>query len=197
MTSGGAFHAWGDESGSDQERDPGAYIMGAVIASEDRTADLREAMAGLLLPGERKVHWQASSDDRRDSIIETVTTLQVESFVVVRVGPIEDRDERRRRKTFEPLTLELSKMGCGTLTLESRGTKADARDRVMLDTMRARRVLADPIRLDHAAGPGEPALWTADAVCGAVVAARRGERRWLSELERSTTIIYVDDRPQT
>lgn len=192
-----AFHAWGDESGSDQQRDPGVYIMGAVIAGEARTADLRDAMAGLRLRGERKVHWQSSSDARRDTIIGTITELEAESFVVVRVGPLDDRDERRRRKTFEALALELSTRRCGALTLESRGGKADGRDRVMLDTMRARRVLPEPMHLRHTPGPGEPVLWMADAVCGAVVAARRGEPRWLDDLVGSTSVVCLDDRART
>lgn len=191
------FEAWGDESGSNPGRDPGAYIMSAAIIEPAEAEQIRDAMLALRRRSERKVHWRSDSETRHDEVVKIIADLPVEAFVVVRLGPKEDRDERRRRKALEPFTIELSKLGCGRLTLESRGSAADSRDLQFVQMMRARRAIPEAIRLDHTPGPAEPLLWLADALCGAVMAARTGEPRWLNAIASSVTVHEVDERPQT
>lgn len=183
------FQAWGDESGSVTARDPGAFILAAAISLPGDAPQLRSAMAGLQMKTEKKIHWRDDSDKRRRQVIETIAELPLEAIVVARVGPTSEPDERRRRKCFEHFAMEVDALGCTQLTMESRGRKADRRDRIMLDTMRAQKTVTGDLRLDHAPGPTDPCLWIADAICGAVVAARVGNRTFLDIVGSKVQII--------
>jgi hypothetical protein len=191
------FVAWGDESGSVRDKDPDAYLMSGVIAEQEVVQDLRDAMRMLLLSSEKKVHWRGDTEKRHDAVINTIGTLPVESIVVVRLSGPGEKDERKRRKCFETYIPALVDLGCSHLTLESRGPHDDRRDMAMLDALRASRRVDSALRLEHAPGPADPALWIADAVCGAVVSHRIGQPRWLKALERQVDVEIVDDRPQT
>lgn len=184
------FCAWGDESGSVPGIDDDVYLMGAIIATPANAPVLGEAMRDLLLPGQKKVHWHGDQPSRHDAVIDVVSALPLEAVVVVRQGPKTDKDDRRRRKVLEALAPALDGLGCVDLTLESRGSRADKRDREMLDALRARQRV-DRLRLTHAPGPSDPLLWVADAVVGAVVAARVGQPQWRRRLENKLTVTEV------
>lgn len=128
------LQAWGDESGSVASRDPGTYLLGAVIVAVDRLDDLRAAMRAVPRRGGSKLHW--SSDDGAGHRRTLMAALEVdlEAFVVVRVGGL---------------------------------------------------------RIEHVPGPAEPALWLADAVCGAVVAYRLGDDRWIRLIDKRATIELI------
>lgn len=177
--------------------DPDIYLMGAVVAAPAAVEDLRAAMVELQHRGEKKIHWRADSEDRHDEVIGVIGELPIEGVIVVRHGRPEEKDERRRRKCFETFVPELVAAGCTNLVLESRGTAADQRDRKMLDALRSQRRIEGALRLDHAAGPVDPALWIADAVCGALVASRVGDPRWWRVLERRMTVHLVEDAART
>ncbi|MBX4421068.1 hypothetical protein K4H00_23970, partial [Mycobacterium tuberculosis] len=83
----------------------------------------------------------------------------------------ESSDRWHRCKCMEFLLPHLADMPCATITLESRGQQ-DASDMDMLQKLRARQAVAPTLRIDHAIGRHEPALWVADIVCGAVVQQR-------------------------
>jgi len=167
---------WGDESGSDSARDPGTYLLSVVLAVPDAAEQIQDAMRALLHKGTAKLHWRDAVPRRQQAIAAAVAALPVSGVVVVRSRPVADeRPERRRRKCLEHLLPELGERGCSRLVLESRGSKDDARDRAMLDAMRRSRRLPHGLHLDHVPGPKDPALWAADALCGAVVADRTGE----------------------
>jgi len=177
--------AWGDESGSVREFDPGTYVFGAVITdgviAEEQA---RDRMRLLLLPGQTKTHWRDESDKRRDQIISALGECSLAEIVVTRVGPLDERDERRRRKCFTHFAEQLIRNDVWHLCLESRGAQADELDMAMVRALGAQQVLPTSFRLSHLRGKDEPLLWAADAVCGAVVAARIGQVRWLRQLER-------------
>jgi hypothetical protein len=189
------FAAWGDESGAVASQDPGTYLMAAVVAAQASADELRAEARQLLLPGQRKAHWRDDGPDRHDQVTKVIAGLPLEALVVVRQGPISDRSERRRRKCFERFAVELEALGCGHLTLESRGPSDDQRDRNLLDALRSKKI-ATNLRLDHKRGPEDSLLWIADAVCGAVVSSRTGEPRWLVELGNLVHLVSIDDRPR-
>lgn len=195
-TPSGHYRAFGDESASRRQMDPGVYMFAATLLDPACEGEVRALMRDLLLPGQKKVHWREDRDSRHDVVVDAIAQAGVEALVVVRRGPDGEADERRRRKTLERFVPELEVLGCAHLVLESRGAADDRRDRAMLDALRARR-LSTSLRLDHTPGPGEPLLWIADAVCGAVTADRTGDPRWLDRLRRSTEVITIEDRPQT
>ncbi|KWW97666.1 hypothetical protein TH66_19195 [Carbonactinospora thermoautotrophica] len=63
--------AYVDESESDQRRDPGVYLLGAALVPAPVMEQARDVLRGLLLPGQRKLHWHNESDKRRRLITET------------------------------------------------------------------------------------------------------------------------------
>lgn len=192
----GCYIAFGDESASRRQMDPGTYMFAAALLDPARATTVREQMRALLLPGQKKVHWREDRDHRHDIVVDVIAGAGVEALVVVRQGSVDDRDERQRRKCLERFVPELEALGCAHLVLESRGPADDKRDRAMLDALRARQ-LSTSLRLDHMPGPAEPLLWIADAVCGAITADRTGEPRWLDRVRRTIEVIAIDDRLRT
>ncbi len=186
------FAAWGDESGSYAREDPGVYLLGAAIADDAVVDDLRSAMRALRLPSSRpKLHWRAESGARRLEVVETIARLPVEGFVVVRQGSVRDRLERRRRKCLELLLRTVTELGCDALTLESRGAADDRRDRQLLHWLRTSGQLQSGLVMSHAAGPADPVLWIADALCGAVAHERTGEPHYLKAIESRVTLRVI------
>ena len=171
--------AWADESGSRPDLDPGTYLLTAALCDDDDVAEMRKTLEGLRI-GEPKLHWHGSSDQRRAELVTAVAQLPVTGFVVVHVDKDAD-DRRHRRKCMEFLLPHLADMPCSTITFESRG-RLDFSDLATMQLLRSRRVIESTMRIEHAVGRAEPALWAADIVCGAVVQARIGNSAYLDVL---------------
>lgn len=154
-------------------------MLAAVLCEDDDIAEIRKTMEDLRI-GEPKLHWHGSSAERRGQLIEIVSGLPVTGFVVVHVDQ-DANDRRHRRKCMEFLLPHLADMPCSTITFESRG-QLDASDLATLQMLRSRRIVEPTLRIEHAVGRVEPALWAADIVCGAVVQARTGNRDYLDVL---------------
>ncbi|MGW5142681.1 hypothetical protein ACWEPH_26790 [Nocardia beijingensis] len=172
--------AWGDESGSQPDRDPGTYIFAAALIEKDDVEAIRKTMRGLLLPSETKVHWHGSSPERRQELVGVVAELPVCSIIVVRHDPGAN-DRRHRRKCLEYLFPQLAHMSCRNVTLESRGGM-DRSDLDILQKFRARRVIDATMRIEHQRGRAEPVLAVPDIVCGAIVQHRVGNSAYLNAL---------------
>ncbi|WP_280431551.1 hypothetical protein [Nocardia brasiliensis] len=181
--------AWGDESGSQPARDPGTYILAAALIEDDDIPLVRKTMDGLLLPGETKVHWHGSSEERRHALVCTVASLPVCGLVVVHCD-LSANDRRHRRKCLEHLFPHLEYLACGSVTLESRGAK-DGSDLDILQKFRARQIVTGPLRLDHVVGRSESVLAVADVLCGAVVQSRVGNPTYLEALGGLVDIHHV------
>ena len=68
------FAAFVDESGSNRTEDPGTYILSAAILDHERLEDVRDAMRGLILPGQKKR--QIDSSHRLISLPHLVILIQ-------------------------------------------------------------------------------------------------------------------------
>ena len=172
--------AWGDESGSQPDRDPHTYLMAAALCEEDDVPEWRKTMESLRLDGEKKVHWHGSSDQRRHQLIDAVAALPMAGFVVIHTE-VDASDRRHRRKCLEFLLPNLAEMPCSRITLESRSSQ-DRSDLDLLQKFRSQKVITSGLRVAHAVGRVEPALWVADVVCGAVVQNRVGNGDYLAKL---------------
>ena len=187
------FDAWIDESGSNQQADPGAYILSAAICERVHADATREAMRGLLVSrGHRKLHWRDEDRSRQQTIAAVIANLRVEHLVVVRSGAAAtDRPERQRRLCMERLLPELVALGVGEATVESRGRGDDMRDRQTLDHLRRKHALRGRLNLNHVGGPAEPMLWIADACCGAVTQLRCGDTARYALIEPKVTMLEI------
>ena len=90
---------------------------------------------------------------------------------------------------MERMLPELVSLGVGTAIVESRGPKDDQRDRKTLQNLRNKRLLTDPLHMDHVGGPADPMLWVPDACCGAVTQLRCGNRHFYQLIESRVTLI--------
>ncbi len=187
------MRGWGDESESQFRLDPGAYVLATALVASPADLDvIRLGMQSLRPPGAKKVHWKDDDSRRHRLVVELMLDLPFAALVVVRVGTVTDRHERRRRKCLEELLPRLGDAGCEELTLESRGQADDRKDRDMHNYLRRAHRLTTPLHLNHLPGPAEPALWAADALCGAVASARCGEPEHLKRLEARIAIEVVE-----
>jgi len=185
------IRAFLDESESNRGKDPHAYLVGAAVLLEEHVAEVCARIATLKLPGQAKLHWRDESDRRQRVIIRTIGAMPVEAVLAVHVDP-RRRPEARRHRALRSLLPELAALGVSRLDVESRGPKADLRDRALLDQMRRSRMFdtaQPPMRMDHPVGRAQPGLWLADSICGAVVAARCGDGRHTEALGTRLRII--------
>lgn len=180
--------AWGDESGSQPDRDPHTYLMAAALCDEADVPMWRKTMEEIRLVTETKVHWHGSSPERRHLLVETIASLPMMGLVVVHAADTSDR--RHRRKCLEFLLPNLAEMPCSRITLESRGDQ-DQSDLDLLQKFRAQKVVTSGLRVDHSVGRIEPALWVADIVCGAVVQDRVGNSSYLQKINEAVEIHYL------
>lgn len=187
--------AWVDESGSNATFDPDTYIMAAALTAEGQLADARNAMRGLLLRGQRKVHWRDEGAARQRRIAETIASLELEHLVVV-TSPHSPggAPEGRRRLTLKALLPELAALGVDQVVFESRGAADDKRDRAMVGYLRQQRLLDATLRIDHRVGRLEPALWIPDALCGITTAYRSGDGALLQHVAHKVTMMELPPR---
>lgn len=181
--------AWGDESGSIPQQDPGSYLISAALIEDNDVPEVRKAIEDIRLGNEPKVHWHGSTPSRRHELVELVASLPLIGFVVVHME-MGANDRRHRRKCLECLLPNLDGMSCRHITLESRGTQ-DESDRDVLEKFRSRKVITADMRLDHAIGRNEPVLAVADIVCGAVVQSRVGNHEYLAKLDGSIDVRHI------
>ena len=143
------------------------YIFGAVIFMDAEAVErARDAMLALLIPGEPKVHWYGAVDTYRSEIMAAVAGLDAIHLAVWHEMLPGDTDERSRRVALTHLVYQLQLLGVEQAVLESRQPRQDKND---LDIFRTGPLArgARRVRADHMPGRLEPALWVADALCGA------------------------------
>lgn len=181
-----------DESQSDRRGDPDTYMLGAGVCAPGHDVDeVRDAMRGLKLKSEPKLHWRDAVEKRQEQIITALADLPITHLVVVRAGLPGERPERQRRLCLERMLSELVSLEVQTAIFESRGPADDRRDRDMLGHLRAQKRLSASLRMEHLAGPREPALWAADVLCGAVTADRTGNPDHLAALRAAAQVTVV------
>ncbi|MFC3761831.1 DUF3800 domain-containing protein [Tenggerimyces flavus] len=176
------WRAYVDESESNQRLDPGTYIFAATLVEDAHADEVREAMDALRPPGRRKLHWYDLSGRNRLAVIKTIVELPALHVAVVRSVLPPERPDRRRRKCLNRLTHELENRRVTHIIAEAREPKNDLRERDYLNRLRVTGVVDEELRLVHQRGQLEPLLWAADAIAGAVVAARIDEPKYLELL---------------
>ncbi len=166
--------AYGDESQPDRRVAPGEYVLAFALVGDAAAEETRELVRGLKLPGQRKLHWHSEDERRRRDLTKFVADLDTAHLVAVRTHATE-HSERRRRMCLKRLLPELEQRGVTAVALEAREKRQNADDVALIQALRAGRELRATLRMQHPRGPGEPLLWIADIVAGAVTAHRQGQ----------------------
>lgn len=161
-------HAFIDESTR-----RGTYLICVATCVSSELAGARQALRGLLLPGQRRLHFATESDRRRRLILSRLSELASASVVYL----AEHRDQPAARAAIlERAAKELHGDGVTGLTIESRSGQ-DHNDRAVI----YQALGPDPVlAYRHMTAAEEPMLWVPDAIAWAY--GRGGH--WKRQLER-------------
>lgn len=162
---GMTWHAYLDES---EPATGGTYVLACSLVVTDHLEGLRSRLSALRLPGEQKVHWYERSRGQRRLLVETIAAMPAIHHIVVRDDCGDESSERRRRKCLERMLWNLEHVyGVESVVVEARQARQNAKDRHLLDSMRARRDVSSRLRIAHVPGWEEPLLWLPDIIAGA------------------------------
>jgi hypothetical protein len=173
MTEVGALHAWVDES-IQRTDGSGCYLLAAAVIRPSGADGVRDELRRLLPGRSRRLHWRDEGMRRRRILAGAVASIEAVHTVVIGTPVDHRRQERARRLCLERLVFELRSRGVTHVWMESRTPTLNARDRMMVDVLRIRRVIGDDLVVDTALPEQEPLLWLPDIVAGAVGLDRRG-----------------------
>lgn len=167
--------------------DDGHYVMAAAVAERGDLEQIRGRVSVLPPAGKGYFHWVDEGTELRERMLCVVEDLQLAHLVVAATPVGRKRQGRARAKCLERLMWELNHQGVGHVMLESRGDQ-DADDRRVIGGLRQQQHL--PRSLTYGFGSKRnPELWVADAIAGAVVAARCDkDTHYVALLTRMTVI---------
>lgn len=155
---------------------------------------IREELRPLLLPGQIKLHWTDERESRRRRIVSAIASLEPMNFIVAHLSERQAKTERFRRKCLETLYYELAVHEVYPVTLESRGSSQDKKDRAHIVALQGQG-LNRGVRIQHLRGGDEPLLWIADAVLGSLNSAYLGEPSHFEALQ--DTIMVQQHTPDS
>jgi hypothetical protein len=155
------------------------YLLAAAVVAPEDLARVRSTLRGLRLPGERRLHFQAESEQRRRKIVGVLVQQSIEVHLYIGLG----RSERVRESCLRRLIDDAVKLNLQRLVLESRGQGPDRNDRkIIAESLRIQSdpALASPPGLvyEHLRAHEEPVLWIPDAVAWC----HGAHRQWRSRI---------------
>ena len=181
--------AYVDESQMRRTGGDAAYFLGTtIVASAADGPGMRDALVRLKPRAQAKLHWYDAVDRLRSRTMSTIASFELDHLVVEHRAREGERPERSRRACIELMMHELSGFDVEHVVFESRGRADDKRDRTMLDSLRARKLVRG-IRFDHVLGNSEPSLWMPDAVLGAVESYLLGEPKYFNQIESRALVL--------
>lgn len=191
LVNGPGSRAFCDESLRCRADGTGIYLMSAVVLASSELQQARDVMAALLLAGQRKLHWRDESAKRRLFLARRMASIESEVVIATWCGMDSTRQERARRKAQQTLLAALAGRDVAEAVFESRGPVRDKADIAGLAGLRRSGVLPDSLRVGHAAGPTEHALWAADVAVGAFGAALDGRPETWTEILVGTRVTVL------
>ncbi|OLR90889.1 hypothetical protein [Actinokineospora bangkokensis] len=149
-------HAFADESRRNQ-----LYLVAVAVVDARKLRQSRKLMRGMLLPGQREVHFKKEMPSRRRGVIAALCAADVEARVYT--AHCSGGEERARRRCVQQLGHDLVKLGAGRLVLDSRETRDEA-DRATLHRVLACYPPDQGFVFEHLDSCWDELLWIADAV---------------------------------
>ncbi len=171
------MHAFVDESARARR-----YLVAAAIAEPANVRRLRQSMRGLLLPGQRELHFKQEKPIRRRCIADAIARLPVEVHVYSRTW--HRHDEPARQKCMEHLAHDLLARQAHRLVIDTRNER-DVHDERTLRRVLGPHPSASLLVYEHVDSTSEPLLWIADAVVWCYGAGQEWRRR----VERVTAAV--------
>jgi hypothetical protein len=171
----GAVHVFVDESKRS------GYLLASVAFASGRLDRARGLMRGLLLPGERRVHFRSEKDTRRKFVLARM----VDFGVSARVYSASVDGEYARDALLRILVEDVIGYGGQRLVLEARDPVGNSRDRVVLGQTAARK---HELAYEHREASTEPILWMSDAIAWSAGAGGDWRRRIEPMIEHATRL---------
>ena len=148
-------HAFADES-----RRGSLYTLAVAIAEPPNLRLLRRELHGLLLPGQREVHFTQEKAPRRRELADAMARLPVEVWIYNRT--CERHDEPARQTCIGRLTQDLLDRRAHRLVIDSRSHR-DVNDEATIHrTIGHGHAHSTPLVYEHLNSTSEALLWIAD-----------------------------------
>lgn len=172
----GLLYAYVDES-----QRSGRYLLCVVVVEAAEAGRLRRSLRGLLLPGQRRLHFKKESPRRRKMLIDSLVRLAVDATVCqCRLTPGR-RAEQARRMCFTSAVRDLQDRGVDScMFIESRGSL----DRIDNETIVAAPRARPSVSFGHLMPNEDPLLWLPD--CFAWPVGAGGD--WLRRMRGASTV---------
>jgi hypothetical protein len=162
-------HAFVDESAR-----PPQYLIAAAIVEPSRVRLLRQSMRGLLMQGQRELHFKKEKPIRRRSLADAVARLPVEVCVYSRSW--QRHDEPARQACMAQLVQDLLGRQAHRLVIDTRNAR-DAHDERPLRVDLCTHQSASQLVYEHVDSTSESLLWIADIVAWCFGAGREWRKR--------------------
>lgn len=158
------------------------YLVAAVAVHPAELSAARQIFNGLILPGQRRIHFHKEKNSRRQEILSAIIRLRAQA-VIYRADSYRSQKAAREACLAE-LIASLSKINARRLILERDDSTFRADQQQLYREVRETGI-ADTLRYDHMRAHEECLLAMPDAI--AWCWARGG--RWRSEAQRVVTEI--------
>ncbi|HEV8560623.1 MAG TPA: DUF3800 domain-containing protein [Actinophytocola sp.] len=147
-------HAFVDES-----RRGSTYILAAAIAEPVNLRLLRRDLRGLLLPGQREIHFKREKEPRQRQLATAIARLPIRVRLYVH-GCVR-QEEAARQACVDRVACDLLDRGAHRLVLDSRD-ELDAKDEATIRSVGVRHPNGDHFAYEHVDSTNEALLWVAD-----------------------------------
>lgn len=162
-------HAFVDESAR-----PPQYLIAAAIVEPSRVRLLRQSMRGLLMQGQRELHFKKEKPIRRRALADAVARLPVEVCVYSRSW--QRHDEPARQACMTQLVQDLLSRGAHRLVIDTRNVR-DAHDERTLRSALGPLPSESRLVYEHVDSTSESLLWIADIAAWCCGAGREWRKR--------------------
>jgi hypothetical protein len=164
-------------------RGTGSYILAAVIVPDARRASTRSRAISLLPRRRRRFHFRSEAEPERVAMLRLIAAEASAAVALVATPQPSAATEQARQQLLRELAVSLAARHRPLeLALESREPHNDHRDRHTLATARQRGEIPGDLAYSHSLPSGEPLLWLADGLAGAVRASLLGDRHYVELL---------------
>ncbi|UQS22628.1 hypothetical protein L1857_07240 [Amycolatopsis thermalba] len=152
-----SVHAFIDESAR-----AGTYLLCVTLVEPAHLATTRRALARLLLPGARELHFCKEKPPRRRQLADRIAALPVSSRVYF--GRCDRKEEERtRQQCLKQIVNDLLELRAHRVVLDSRDSR-DVHDRSTLQRSLGSHPSKTELTYEHLDSAVEPLLWISDAV---------------------------------
>jgi hypothetical protein len=143
----------------DESRRNDTYLLAAALVDLGDLAPLRKALRGLLFPGQRELHFQRETPQRRKLILSRVVELEVR--VDIYRADCRRSEEIARRICLARLVDDLLDIDARRLVLDSRSGRDQHDIRTIRDVL-GKRPRESGLLYEHFDSASDPLVWLAD-----------------------------------